>query len=219
MDDHDLYQQTLDQYNEPVYAKKYAVTIQNLLDETLFREFLPFLKKGARILDAGSGAGRDVGYLQSKGYKPTGIDYSRELTKIAKQKYPNLHFVIGDFTKLPFDNESFDGVWCYAALVHLPSQEFVQKTLAEFHRVLKKDGYLMIETKARFANEPESVTITDKLSSTKRYFRFYHQSELVDLCKAVGFKIVKNQLHEEHNPSRYSAVKDQKWLTIIAKKP
>ncbi len=49
---------------------------------------------------------------------------------------------IADAHYLPFENETFDGVWIQAVLEHVVSPELVVK---EIFRVLKKDGYVYSE--------------------------------------------------------------------------
>src|SRR5919107_673627 len=55
------------------------------------------------------------------------------------------HDVAADAAELPFDDESFDLVFGHAVLHHLPA---LDRSFAEFHRVLKPGGTLF------FAGEP-----------------------------------------------------------------
>ncbi len=53
---------------------------------------------GQSVLDIGCGQGDLVGLMSQQGYKSTytGIDLSSEMIRIAKKKYPQARFVIGD---------------------------------------------------------------------------------------------------------------------------
>lgn len=216
--DDQLYKETLNLYRDPVFAKKYASSIDERVAEWLFDEFLQYIPLPAQILDIACAAGRDSAYLQNKGYKVTGIDYSDKLVNIAKQKYPNIDFFIGDFTELPFDDDFFNAIWCKAAIVHLPSQKVLKKALKEFYRVLKYGGYTMILTKAKGKHEPRTVVREDKLSGKKRYFRFQDKKELGNLLKDTGFTVLKSKIYNELNGQKYNVMRDENWLYIIAQK-
>lgn len=49
--DDDLYRKTLDHYNDPEFAKQYAASILDRLNERIFDEFLPFVPEGDKVLD------------------------------------------------------------------------------------------------------------------------------------------------------------------------
>lgn len=52
--------------------------------------------KGSSILDLGCGNGALTKALQDKGYLVTGMDTSKELLDIAKEKYSDIDFMQGD---------------------------------------------------------------------------------------------------------------------------
>lgn len=217
--DQDLYLQTLKQYNDPEFAKQYATNIAGLVDVPVFNEFVRYLPTGRlKILDIASAAGRDSGYLHSAGYEVTGIDYSSELIKIAKSNFPGINFIQGDFTELPFEEATFDAIWCKAALVHLASQELVSKSLNEFARVLKQNGYIFIQTKANSKKQPKTATKIDKLSGKERYFRYQDEDEFVEMCKSAGFKVLEHRVFNEMDRGEHGAGRDENWLLVIAKK-
>ena len=75
---------------------------------------------------------------------PIGIDLSKSLIEIARNKHPDIEFRQGNILNLPFEDESFDGVWAHASLVHLETTEEVVRALREFNRVLKPGGVMLI---------------------------------------------------------------------------
>lgn len=98
---------------------------------------------GKVILDAGCGNGYWVRKLSSA-KTITGIDSSKRLIQLAKsRKNPkNVQFLIADLQKrLPFKDNYFDVILSSMVLQYLPS---IGKTAAEFHRILKNGGQVII---------------------------------------------------------------------------
>ncbi len=73
--------------------------------------------------------------------KVTGLDSYKSAVDFARQKYPNLKFVVGDAHKLPFKNKSFDLIICTETLEHVTDPRL---SLLEMKRVLKKNGEAII---------------------------------------------------------------------------
>ncbi|MBI4739626.1 class I SAM-dependent methyltransferase [Candidatus Woesearchaeota archaeon] len=89
---------------------------------------------GKKALDVGCREGYQTKWLEKKGYEVTSIDIEK--------KYEACRIV--DVNKrLPFDDRSFDLIWCSEVIEHLDNP---QKTLQEFRRVLRNDGRIIITT-------------------------------------------------------------------------
>ena len=89
--------------------------------QPLYEKFLPLLTKGAKILDAGCGAGRDAKYFHSQGFEVTAFDASIELSHFA-QKYTKLavhHCSFNTFQSA----DKFDAIWACASLLHVAKKE------------------------------------------------------------------------------------------------
>lgn len=130
-------------------AKHYADVTSKLISDDLIKRFLQLLPSNLKVLDIGCGGGRDTKALYDLKINVTGLDISNGLIHEAKARYPGIYFIQGDFLHLPFKDESFDGVWAHAAIVHLETIEDVTKAIKEFSRVLKSEGILYIYTKAQ----------------------------------------------------------------------
>ena len=97
--------------------------------------------KPKTILDLGCGGGWLSKILSAKGYHTIGIDISVSLIKTATKAAPkSVGFLIGDCMNLPFNNNTFDLIIGMGVLHHLN----LNKTLAECHRVLNKNGSILI---------------------------------------------------------------------------
>lgn len=130
-----------DSYNK--IAKEWDISrSDNKASFFLLKDKIP---AGSNVLDLGCGNGRLYPYLRDNfqvTYK--GIDNSQELIKIAKKRYPDADFTVGDGLNLPFEDESFDYVTSYAVLHHIPGSANHKKFMEEISRVLKPGGGALI---------------------------------------------------------------------------
>jgi SAM-dependent methyltransferase len=62
------------------------------------------------LLDVGCGAGRFCRIARDRGAEVTGLDATRELVEIARQRTPDGEFDVGEMEDLPWDDDSFDVV-------------------------------------------------------------------------------------------------------------
>jgi ubiquinone/menaquinone biosynthesis C-methylase UbiE len=97
---------------------------------------------GARLLDVGCGAGASVEHLRSRyGFDARGVDISSTLIAEGLQRTPDLPLSIAAAEELPFTGESQDGILCECVLSLLDDP---LRALAEFRRLLRSGGYLML---------------------------------------------------------------------------
>lgn len=121
------FQDTIDWYNQN--ALDYSNSIQDLVSYDQIEEFIKHLPNNSKVLDAGCAAGRDTKIINDRGFKTIGLDISKELIKIAKQKYPDIEFIEGNLLELPFADNYFGGVWAHASLLHFETVRDFIKTL------------------------------------------------------------------------------------------
>ena len=102
-------------------AERYAAeTISADMSEQ-YQRFLPLLKKGAKILDVGSGSGRDVCYFQKQGYQATALEPSKNLCREIRKVFSG-EIVCSDIQDYR-PAERYDGIWACASLIHLQEEE------------------------------------------------------------------------------------------------
>ncbi|HWD07934.1 MAG TPA: methyltransferase domain-containing protein [Actinomycetota bacterium] len=109
------------------------------------------IKPGMRVLDAGCGVGGPALWLAaSYGVNVVGVTLSevqlgRARKYAAKRGLEHLvRFEIADFTKLPYDDASFDIVWAQESVCHVPARG-KQAFLSEASRVLRPGGTMLME--------------------------------------------------------------------------
>ena len=103
-----------------------------------------YSKAGQRILDIGCGNGRYYPAFKEKGTAYVGIDNSRNLIAIAKNKFPGAEFMVADALSLPFGESEFDLAVSVAVLHHIPSKDYRRVFFDEAYRVLKPGGWLIV---------------------------------------------------------------------------
>lgn len=121
--------------------RKFRYNLQDYMLEVFeFDEF-----KGKRVLEVGCGSGIDTAEFARNGAIVTAIDLTKEGVELTKKLLNEnglaAKVMQADATNLPFEDKSFDCVYSYGVLHHIPELE---KALAEIHRVLKPGGKLMV---------------------------------------------------------------------------
>src|SRR5215471_6515218 len=185
---------TIDWYD--THAEQYAATGTAYVDMNHITTFANLLPKHSAVLDAGCGPGRDANILHEQGLQVTGVDLSKGLLKVAKQKFPDLTFVEGNLLKLPFGDASFDGVWTNASLLHLEKVADVKRALSEMYRVLKTPGLLHLLVKAQTGADKTAV-VSDKLSGHNRFFQYFTLDEIKRLLNEASFEVTHGQEYSE----------------------
>ncbi|MFC1908561.1 class I SAM-dependent methyltransferase [Chloroflexota bacterium] len=100
---------------------------------------------GKKVLEIGCGAGIDSAEFARNGALVTSTDFSETAVQSTRDllKEANLpaNVVQADATSLLFEDNTFDCVYSFGVLHHIP---WVESALAEIKRVLKPGGQLMV---------------------------------------------------------------------------
>ncbi|MGW2661606.1 class I SAM-dependent methyltransferase [Nocardia tengchongensis] len=101
-----------------------------------------------RLLDVGSGTGRDAARLAELGYIVTAVDISPRMVAYARTKYPGITVEVGDARLLTVP-EPMDVVTCLGStLLHLHSSADVVAALTRFAGCLRTGGLLVLEMRS-----------------------------------------------------------------------
>jgi ubiquinone/menaquinone biosynthesis C-methylase UbiE len=193
--------EALETYNK--YAEVYAEYLESKLLQYQLHDFVSRLHEGAKILDVGCGAGRDLSYFAEDGFNALGIDMSDSLIKICKDKKLDVKKM--DLLKMTFKAGTFDGLWCMATFSDIPKKE-AGKALKEFAKVLKEKGVLYLAVKE---GKGEKFVVKEKYGGASRFYALYTKAELVKLIEEAGFEIGRAVVSQD---------KKSKWVEIYARK-
>ena len=149
------------------------------------------VKKGSRILDIGTGTGKQAFAFAEKGYDVTGIDLSEAMLKVAnkKNRYKNVNFQVADATNLPFEDNSFDVSSVSFALHDMPLT-IRERVLKEIVRVTKPAGMIVIVDYALPENKIGRFLIYRFVRLYEReYYSRFIKSDLEALLRKSGIEI------------------------------
>jgi len=212
----------LSNYQQVQQVKDHYNIISGHFNQTrskpLWTEILPFIalvKSGMKVLDVGCGNGRLLSELGNKKVKYLGIDFSSELIKKAREKYPSRRFLTRDITLVSDWRHigSYNALFCVGVLHHIPDRErqfFILRQMYEhtlpggfvFISVWNmwqwrflKSHVLQINKKIEYGNFsyvwiPYHVSEGNKTIRTiNRFIKAYLPGELLNLVKQAGFNI------------------------------
>jgi len=141
------------------------------------RRFTTMLSLGARILDLGCGAGRDLAAFADEGFAPIGLEPVRQLADHARA-HSGCDVIHTRLEMADFDNE-FEGIWACASLLHVLRAD-LPATLKKLSTWVKDHGILFASFKCG----------TDERVEDGRYFNDMTPELVKELVvPAIGWKI------------------------------
>ncbi|HEY0299283.1 MAG TPA: class I SAM-dependent methyltransferase [Arachidicoccus sp.] len=99
--------------------------------------------KVKNVLIPGIGYGRNAQIFRDNGMTVTGIEISKTAIELAKKHFGN-HLTIyhGSVTDMPFDNNLYDGIFCYG-LIYLLNKDEREKLIKDCYSQLKENGFML----------------------------------------------------------------------------
>ena len=156
---------------------------------------------GARVLELGSGPGRDARYLESRGVRVQRSDATRAFVELLR----------GDgFDAMLLDVRTdhlggpWDAVFANAVLLHLDRAAFAD-ALAAIRRAVRPGGVLAFTLK-----DGDGEAWTNERLEVPRWFVFWRRGDVADALAAAGW--IVESLDEVEGPN-------DPWLHVIARAP
>jgi SAM-dependent methyltransferase len=95
------------------------------------------------VLIPGVGYGRNAQIFRDNGMSVTGIEISQTAIDLAHKHFGNdLIIYQGTVTEMPYDNNLYDGVFCYG-LIYLLSQDEREKLIKDCYNQLVENGFML----------------------------------------------------------------------------
>jgi ubiquinone/menaquinone biosynthesis C-methylase UbiE len=98
----------------------------------------------ATVLDVGCGTGALAARLADSGYDVVGLDPSRGMLEILRERAPGVEAVLGSAMEIPFAEGEFDVSLSVATLHHIADPGDVRRALAEMARVVRVGGHVLV---------------------------------------------------------------------------
>lgn len=159
-----------------------------------------FMLPGQRWVDLGCGTGHLMRACTDRGASIIGVDHDARMVEFARQRSAetprgrNLHFIIAQVERLPFDNSTLDGLIATSVMGCLASPE---DFFAEAHRVLRNAGHVVMT----FTNQSSGLLKLNSLAaqltgrrrrmSSREDIRLYCDTLVIENLEQLGFRILR----------------------------
>lgn len=170
-----------------------GMSIQRFWHKNKFGEVIDRVKLtgGESVLDLGCGPGTLLSLLPKKYGLAVGLDISERQIDYARKNFDGIMWMVGMIEKLPFKTEKFDYVFVIEVLEHIPLEQ-VKSTLDSLHRIMKKNGRLIITTPNNHSLWPLMEWLWNKVSEVKyeeQHVTAFNRHGTMRLLEETGFRI------------------------------
>jgi SAM-dependent methyltransferase len=164
-------------------------------------EFLTGVTAHGLIADLGCGPGLDGSRFIQAGFRTVGMDLSASMLAIAARSLGG-SVAQADLRGLPIRSSSLDGIWCCAALLHIPEDD-TSGVLQGFRRALKPGGSLALVTALGDGHRLEPVQYAP---GELRWFSYRDADRLGRQLRDAGFRLEVDDVVSSN----------REWLTVLA---
>mmetsp|Transcript_120 Transcript_120/g.232 ORF Transcript_120/g.232 Transcript_120/m.232 type:complete len:541 (-) Transcript_120:379-2001(-) len=176
------------------------------------------------MIDLGCGFGRDALHFSSLGHYVLGVDYSVKMLNHAKKIAPKAHYLNMDMRSLKnvLVDESVDGVWANASLVHLPKCD-VLDVLKGLYEAVKVGGVLYLSLRIGNADDngevfeaDERYTVNENVPSLeednghvcddtrRKLYSYYTIEEVKELMANAGWDVMEMGKDDQRERGDYA---------------
>ena len=193
---HNTVESSVHYYNDN--ANAFISTTQSVNMQDIYQEFLPDLKSGSAILDAGCGSGRDAFNFKEMGYSVDAFDASEAMAKAASQL---IRQPVSCCTFLEYETQRrFSAIWACASLLHIPFAE-LPRSFNHLRQFLHNDGFFVVSFKYGSTERQQGA----------RHFTDMNEERLAQVIeKTNGLSIKRTWLTTDNRPQNATT-----WLNAI----
>lgn len=150
------------------------------------------VKLEGTILDCGSGSGLLLAFLSRNYDQVYGLELSLEMLKAGEKSGNASRTLVGCAQMMGLKDNAFDLVICKASLHHARNPE---QAIREIHRILKKDGSLIISEPCRdnFLWRKIGRTYTKLSKGFSGHHHLFRTRQIKELLTRNGFEIQRSR--------------------------
>lgn len=185
----DYYDKTAAEWAEKWYADDSTLP--------LLQAFMRLLPARPTILDLCCGAGYESMRLRALGAEVMGLDFSEASIAIARERNPDLTFIVGDMLSDYSHIGMVDAIVCIAGLVHLPTEQ-LRTAFERMNAVLKPGGRALFVVRDGVGRQANS---SDVIVDGECYDRDFYAHTLEELVQESAGIFAFDQEIPEQEPS------------------
>lgn len=145
------------------------------------------LSKEKKFLEIGSGTGRLLSFFYEKAYDIKGMEKNGASIEKSRRIYGNVPISMVTSEILPFEDKVFDIVMSFDVFEHIPNSD---KHLNEVNRVLKDNGYYVLQTPNKFLNVVfETIRWKSFTKWREDHCSLHSYWEIIDRFRKNGFDV------------------------------
>lgn len=158
-----------------LFSKEFDVKFENHFYQFVKEQADLFLENinGKDIIDLGSGPGNHALYFSKRGFNVLCTDFSELMLNLCQEKGLATKYMDIEEWNLP--EESADGIWAYASLLHVPKAK-IKTVVKNIKIALKPKGIVALAVKE---GEGEKFEENEKYPDTKRFFVYFNDTEIL----------------------------------------
>jgi trans-aconitate methyltransferase len=155
-----------------------------LYEKAWLDHFLARIPQHSKILDLGCGSGKPIAdYLIQHDHKITGVDSSDVMIEMARQNFPEQHWLQADMRIVELD-QKFNAILAWDSFFHLTPND-QRQMFRQFARLAQQGTVLM------FSSGPSHGEAIGDLFGDALYHASLAPEEYRALLKQSGFKVIK----------------------------
>ncbi|MBP6881292.1 MAG: class I SAM-dependent methyltransferase [Candidatus Pacebacteria bacterium] len=168
------------------YAEKFAGIGPRVSDIEV--ALAAFGKENPQVLELGCGDGRDAVEICKRTDNYFGIDASKEMVMLAREKVPNGTFSVENIDTFPF-TAPVDVIFAFASLLHVPKEVF-ERVLQKAYVTIPSGGIFYLSLKEGRYTGAEVV----KDEWGERLFYYYEEGDIRDMAQEYEIMFLEKYL-------------------------